>query len=474
MEDHLPVWRALDKLASLIAEAHDNGRFTALGPDAATSTNDDDVQPAKKLIISTGDISDIDGFYALCKYASTGADVIFIMNYPAYIDEKMTLPDFEEKYPGLGFKYTTEDLSQFEKDKPEPSESFAKFMSKYTTGDANKKMKHALTDIASYMANQVWREAKAKGKLFFCIGGVNAINPFAVGSIKNEILVYASAIPESCHRFTSINERSMYCVKGGQLDWPSYTDIYLDFNGSMAFWDSDWDKDLLKWKDKIRGAFVMGGIFSDAPSMTMPAIPKSLNRFSCATMNQLYHPSKTALFFNFLSRTKIPVFIIANNTVADLVTYSDAEKKNKSDEGITNFLESNGLDNPFLRKTALLFYHSTYAPPRKPFDYYTALALTEFMDHTYSLYGATKMNLFFDSKYGITFVSQNDTWRRTLDSYESRLDTTPDEADTPFIKNKKISLLKELAIMRKLDELPHIPVSSVKFEMDPSKNLRVL
>jgi len=41
----------------------------------------------KKLIISSGDISDADGFYAISQYAKdTDADVLFIMNYPAYMN----------------------------------------------------------------------------------------------------------------------------------------------------------------------------------------------------------------------------------------------------------------------------------------------------------------------------------------------------------------------------------------------------
>ncbi len=40
---------------------------------------------SKNLIISSGDISDVDGFYALACYAKTGSDVLFVMNYPAYV-----------------------------------------------------------------------------------------------------------------------------------------------------------------------------------------------------------------------------------------------------------------------------------------------------------------------------------------------------------------------------------------------------
>ena len=43
---------------------------------------------SRKLIISSGDISDPDGFYAIAQYAKTGADVLFVMNYPAYLKEE--------------------------------------------------------------------------------------------------------------------------------------------------------------------------------------------------------------------------------------------------------------------------------------------------------------------------------------------------------------------------------------------------
>ena len=58
------------------------------------------------LIISTGDISDVDGFLALAEYARTGSSCLFIMNYPAFLD-----PSISESHPetknadGLGFTY---------------------------------------------------------------------------------------------------------------------------------------------------------------------------------------------------------------------------------------------------------------------------------------------------------------------------------------------------------------------------------
>ena len=61
-----------------------------------------------------------------------------------------------------------------------------------------------------------------------------------------------------------------------------------------------------------------------------------------ATMNQLYHPAHTAAFFTMLAQNQdIPVFTITNNVVEDLTTFADAEKKEKTLDGVTKFLESN-------------------------------------------------------------------------------------------------------------------------------------
>ena len=59
-------------------------------------------------------------------------------------------------------------------------------------------------------------------------------------------------------------------------------------------------------------------------------------------MNQLYHPAHTAAFFDMLAgNSSIPVFVITNNAVHDLTTYADDEKKQKTLEGVTQFLEAN-------------------------------------------------------------------------------------------------------------------------------------
>ena len=69
----------------------------------------------KSLIVSTGDISDIDGFFALAQYAKTGSDVLFVMNYPAYINVSEDRVDtkFDSLNPGLGYMYNAKSVHEY-------------------------------------------------------------------------------------------------------------------------------------------------------------------------------------------------------------------------------------------------------------------------------------------------------------------------------------------------------------------------
>jgi hypothetical protein len=91
-----------------------------------------------KLIISSGDTGDVDGFFALAEYSKvtffvavvailvglnkllhlfqTGADVLFVMNYPRYVEETANDPEFPLKNPGLGFQYSSEQVIEHHAD----------------------------------------------------------------------------------------------------------------------------------------------------------------------------------------------------------------------------------------------------------------------------------------------------------------------------------------------------------------------
>ena len=105
-----------------------------------------------------------------------------------------------------------------------------------------------MTDIAFEMTKRVWQDlpAECRGNCYFCIGGVNAINPFSATAVKNEIVVYVDAIPKDAKQLEP-KEGAFYDMGGKSMasfELASYDEIYMDFNGSMAFFNEEWQKRL--------------------------------------------------------------------------------------------------------------------------------------------------------------------------------------------------------------------------------------
>ena len=121
---------------------------------------------------------------------------------------------------------------------------YQEFLDRYKDLTANHKMRSAMTDIAFEMTKRVWQDlpADSRGNCFFCIGGVNAINPFSATAVKNEIVVYVEEISKDAKKIDA-TEGSFYDMSGSRLsqfDLEKYDEIYMDFNGSMAFFNDTW------------------------------------------------------------------------------------------------------------------------------------------------------------------------------------------------------------------------------------------
>jgi hypothetical protein len=374
------------------------------------------------LIISTGDISDVDGFIALAEYAKSGADVVFIMNYPAYLNNDSETIEVNDN--GLGYSYNgkeaiyktngynniiteasnkvkalqlTENMSDDESDELiyikkkakelsskvenlnykkiqysliQNSTKYKQIIKKFNLDNKNinnDNLKKAFKHLAFYMINEVWNEVKVnkKGKIFFCDGGINEINPFHSTAIKNELLVYADSIKDTEKLFNDdIPDFNINNIK-------NYDNIYIDFNGSMAFLNSKWLKVLDSVKDNIKAVAIMGGVRDYEEPTTMSAIKDTINRFGYATMNQLYHPENTKKFFNFLKQnSNIKRYIVTNNLVNKLFPKITNDKDNKINKVIN--LNNN---NEYLKQISKSFYESIFNVQPQPFDYFTALII---------------------------------------------------------------------------------------------------
>ena len=359
----------------------------------------------RKLIINSGDISDADGFYAIAKYAKdTDADVLFIMNYPGYMQMQGIENGVQSQ--GLGYRYDTGTyLRAQERDWP-------------LAENPRDHMKRALDMITISIISKVWDEQPnpRKGRLYFCSGGINDINPFSADKLKNEVLVYGEMVDAA--KFAEepsldFHQNRILQCSSGEMSMLSIDDfmegrseVYVDFNGSMAWLDGEWCYQLTRLaRGSIKCAVVQGGVLAALPPETMPAIDCVLNRLSCATMNQLYSPSKTSLFFRLMRLLEVPVYMVSNDSTKDC----------KTTEAVYAFLESAGIFTPTVRQCAALYYNSAYNPPKKPFDFYSANALASLLNGA-SL-EASPLTLHFDSKYGTVLLDASEDWDAVVDTY---------------------------------------------------------
>ena len=106
-----------------------------------------------------------------------------------------------------------------------------------------------------------------------------------------------------------------------------------------------------------------------------------------------------------------------------------------------------------MKEIARAHYESRYNPPRKAFDFYSALALGRFMKSN------AERHLFYSHQYGLTLVGKSDTWETALESYVSRIDTVVVASDADFIKTKKEYFQREISMINTIELLPKLKVS---------------
>jgi hypothetical protein len=395
---------------------------------------------SNRLIISTGDMSDVDGFFALAKYGeSTNADVLFIMNYPAHVEVNENEDPTELTF-GLGYRYPSKDVGKY------PSNGT------YTPcGLSNKDMKKKLTYLGYIMCKKIWEGVeKPKGKLYFCIGGVNEINPFDKKILKNEVDVYKDILqpkelPITIN--TIIGTVYSYDKDVVQPDLEEllggYTEIYIDFNGSVAFYSNDLFIRCFNQKatqKHIKGVFIMGGVLDDSSPDTMPKVNGVLNRMSCCTMNQFYAPRATSMFLDFIRSKKIKTYIITNNSVTYEIAPKNRVQGSVIPDTINQFLKNNGIYFNFLSGISLTYYNTTYNPPAKPFDLYTAIVLVDVMNK--HINQTINKTLYYDSTYGVSLVS-NTNINTVKTNYATQIKNKLDIVVSGIKNNPKLTVEKK-------------------------------
>lgn len=394
---------------------------SVIKPAQAASAETTSVPPPKRLIISSGDVSDADGFLALAVYAASGADVLFVMNYPAFLQDewnqdKTNIFDSGQvkREAGLGYKFSAK-MYALEKTKIDPeilgiNKKFYfqnlknHYYSQTTYVDSNSRVQRLIKSNYSSTAKKICQIAFNSCKtndaqnLFFMEGGVNALNAFSANATADDIYLYEEPLEKIKYQYkqdkTLDDVRSMI---------NNYSEVYMDFNGSMAFFDDEWKKfvEQLVSEEKLKAVCVMGGVIVGEVPKTIPSKEDVLNRFSCSTMNQFYHPERSCAFLQALGE-KTPVYVVPNNIVHEF----------QSKTFYDDILAAIGATASDDLKSVLDAYYSRPSvikggrpPAKKPFDAYAAIALTSLMGQ--AVHPERNDVLFCDATYGSTFVVEN-------------------------------------------------------------------
>lgn len=321
---------------------------------------DDKLQ--NKLIITTGDTSDADGFISVALYAKTGADLLFIINIPYPYSELQNDETLQEKIEEKeGYNKASDKPTD-----PDSKTSFYKdFKNPYGLGYKYKRYndeakKHV--QLCINFVSKIWSENNAKGALNFLYSHsdgkyfYNTINPFSGNTLSNDIEVYK-------YTTTKNTENHMNCTLESIV---SNKDIYMDMNGSCAFYNYVSDFDKLVFTDRFKGLYVMGGI--DGLVMPDTLNHPFMNRIHIATMNQVYAPKAAGNIF--VKAAKIaPVKFVTNNEVNANANYGISLEKT-----LPYILSNFGGET--LQKIFRDYYiEKNKQPPIKLFDPMTSLVL---------------------------------------------------------------------------------------------------
>ena len=418
---------------------------------------------SRSYIVTTGDISDFDGFLSFPLYRKAAAkmgncDVVFIMNYPAYMndivpatggsrggktkrsgktkkggdgdsdfseivqkiqkiqnssdssditdDDKTFLKQYKRNDPGLGYSYTSEELF-----KVQPLNHDAE---KYKSMYSNINMKDLMKMLAYDMCMQVWEACTQCGPevgFYFVDGGVNEVNPFSINTVKNEFNVYCGCLLGLQVLNPSILTVDEFCTLASDKN------IYIDMNGSMAFYNDSFGYKLLD-TGRIKLVCIMGGVLAGVKMDTMSTM-SFLNRFGTATMNQLYSKTKTGDFLKKVHEKSIPCYVVSNNEINSKFTYQTPTPPDRTQSLDLYRTKMQGMGLLPKEGSTLNLFNAFYTAknnnivngpgfivplPFKPFDVLSAYALVQAIE--------TKLinnaKLYYLPTYGSTIITNKE------------------------------------------------------------------
>jgi hypothetical protein len=477
-------------------------------------------QCSNAMIISSGDCSDFDGFLALPIYykaaLETGADVYFMMTYPSYLDPirnsfSSTYESTYESTPGLGYNYGFDVLKQQWSNTYDVKDVIIQYLNLESWNDLNyETYKNGMDKVANDIISIIWDWCSKEifpnetvPKIYLIDGGYNKINPFNYTSIKNEVYVYGKPLSEiktNTVQFTS------YCLKCTRRQFiiacNKCNQIFMDMNGSMAWYDKDIQTCLEHNSTKMECCVVMGGVEPEISIDTMSSVPNVINRFSTATMNQLYHPERTGAFFSTFADKCI---FVSNNAINKYFNWAvrphEGRKTWLKSKGInndeyvtfgaqnkatppilpinfkkdiqkmfnvmfnTNIQDDVVMFNKYMNMLFDAFYTDERLADRKPFDMISAYELYKYLMNQSSINKYDKTTLYFNNEYGITILSNTNIKDMYTNKRTNVYNKFIDHAQKDFEEKDKGAIFKALEIeyykTKELSNINHFFISDV-------------
>jgi hypothetical protein len=145
-----------------------------------------------------------------------------------------------------------------------------------------------------------------------------------------------------------------------------------------------------------------------------------LNRLSCATMNQLYHPPYTRQLFHDFNAVLV---FVSNNEINANFSFTSKDKVSYQEfKAMMRASHLIGTDDAHFSVRAFGAYYEPKELDRKPFDIISSLALVEIIElggSDMSHLPCQSLNLVYDSTYGLTILGAEASVPDMLQSYVS-------------------------------------------------------
>lgn len=335
-------------------------------------------------------------------------------------------------------------------------DKYMEILNKFGITDINdptnlERFKTAYTKVAYFLVHKIFNEAKSQsggkkkikggtGKISFTIGGTNDKNPFSINSIKNELFVYADFIHKNLEKiFLIVIDEGLF-----EISQSSYNNVYLDMCGSVAFYENNLKTLIEKFKDNIKGFFIMGGVLCDVAPFTIKSIRNVVHRPYFATMNQYYSNNTFLLLSQELLKSEILFFVLPNHAIL-------------TDPNLIDFIQF------FFEENTTLFdicetYYNLFGGAKKPFDFMISRTIINIIKGILIPPHSPQSFMYVENQYGGTFLTD----KSDLKTFDELKDFKILNEEKELIEEMKGKLIKFPCHILSIDELTDIKNSKTE------------